>query len=288
MSNNAINISSVSSAIISNENGVLSATSPMTSGQMLIGSTGAAPVATSLTAGPGVSILPGAGALTIGAAGGNLINIQYLTDVSGTYTPTAGTNKCIVLAVAGGGGGAGTANAPTSNMRVGGGGGGGAAAYKFYSTVPAGSSYAVGTGGAGGAGNGNGVSGNPTTFNNADMHVLGGSGGLATGNLTGFSTPGGLVDPADNSDYASAGGASYYITFPGITFTALAGSVGGASGLGVGQGAFTIVGGSGNATPGSTPTGYGGGGSGGISRNAGGAAPGGAGSRGVCIVWEYS
>lgn len=288
MSNNAININSVSSAVVINEEGVLVATSPMTDGQILIGSTGSAPVSASLTAGPGIAILPGAGALSIGAAGGNLINIQYLTDVSGTYTPTAGTSKCIVLAVAGGGGGAGTANAPSSNMRVGGGGGGGAAAYKFYSTVPAGSAYTVGNGGNGGAGNGNGLNGSATTFNNGDMNVLGGSGGLASGNLTGFSTPGGLVDPADNSNYSSAGGPSYYITFPSLTFTSVVGSVGGVSGLGVGQGSFTILGGSGNATPGSTPTGYGGGGSGGLSRNSGGAAVGGAGARGVCIVWEYS
>ena len=42
---------------------------PLTNGQLLVGSTGSAPVAASLTAGSGVSITPGAGSITIAATG---------------------------------------------------------------------------------------------------------------------------------------------------------------------------------------------------------------------------
>jgi len=46
----------------------------LTNGQLLIGSTGADPVAASLTAGSGVTITPGAGSITIAASGGGASN----------------------------------------------------------------------------------------------------------------------------------------------------------------------------------------------------------------------
>lgn len=49
--------------------GVLQFTAALTDGQLLIGDTGAAPVAASLTAGANISITPGAGSITIAATG---------------------------------------------------------------------------------------------------------------------------------------------------------------------------------------------------------------------------
>lgn len=289
MSNNAINVSALSSVIVTNEDGILSSSGAMTSGQMLIGSTGSKPVAASLTASSGLVVTPSAGALTIGAVtGGNLINVQYLT-TSGTYTATTGTNSCLVLAVAAGGGGAGCPNAASGAVRVGGGGGGGAACYKYYSTAPTGTAYVIGAGGAGGvAGTNPGSAGGATTFNNGDMNVLGGNGGIANGSTTAFSTLGGLVDPSDNSDYFSLGGPSPYFLFTGTTFDLAVGSAGGVSGLGIGQGGFTVISALTSSNPGQTPTGFGGGGSGGVSSSGSAAAAGAAGAPGGIIVWEYS
>ena len=57
-----------------------------TNGQLVIGSTGSAPVVASLTAGTGVTVTPGAGSLTISAATG--VPTSFVTD-SGTATPSS-------------------------------------------------------------------------------------------------------------------------------------------------------------------------------------------------------
>jgi len=58
----------------------LSSVGPLTNGQLVIGSTGVAPVAASLTAGTGISITPGAGTISIAATGTSF----GWTDVTGT------------------------------------------------------------------------------------------------------------------------------------------------------------------------------------------------------------
>jgi len=55
-------------ALISNASGVITPVA-LTNGQILIGSTGASPVAASITAGSGISVTPGAGTITIAASG---------------------------------------------------------------------------------------------------------------------------------------------------------------------------------------------------------------------------
>jgi len=57
------------SLLIGGASNAVSSVGPLTNGQLLIGSTGVAPVAASLTAGSGITITPGAGSITIAAAG---------------------------------------------------------------------------------------------------------------------------------------------------------------------------------------------------------------------------
>lgn len=281
-------------------------TGSLTDGQLLIGSTGATPSVSTLTAGSGISITNGAGSITIAASGssGSLVNVQYLTASSGTYTPTSGATKALVIAVAGGGGGSGSAAVSGSQtaISVGCGGGGGAAGMKFYSDVSAisGSSYAVG---AGGAAN---TEGGSTTFNNGDMYLLGGKQGSFSASSNTGGTPqyvsgvvaGGLADASDNSDIVSNGGfgrSECPASFSSMVFfTVGAFGVGGNSGFCIGQGGYNYGSGSGaQSVAGKTPAGYGGGGSGAFSYNNGGAssvaaATGGAGAPGIIIVYEYA
>lgn len=58
----------------------------MTNGQLILGSTGAAPVVASLTAGTGVTLTPGAGSLTVSAT--SAVPTSFVTD-SGSATPAA-------------------------------------------------------------------------------------------------------------------------------------------------------------------------------------------------------
>lgn len=58
-----------SAVLVTSNAGVPALSSTMTDGQIIIGSTGATPVAASLTAGTGITITPGAGSITIAASG---------------------------------------------------------------------------------------------------------------------------------------------------------------------------------------------------------------------------
>lgn len=60
-----------SAVLLTTSAGVPVYSSTMTNGQIIIGSTGATPVAASLTAGTNITITPGAGTITIAAAGGS-------------------------------------------------------------------------------------------------------------------------------------------------------------------------------------------------------------------------
>jgi len=83
-----------SAALLSTNGGVPVWSSSLTNGQLIIGSTGATPVAASLTAGSGVTITPGAGSITISATGSG----GTVTSVSGTanrITSTGGTTPVI-------------------------------------------------------------------------------------------------------------------------------------------------------------------------------------------------
>ena len=90
---------------------------PLTNGQLAIGSTGAAPVAATISAGTGISIANGAGSITINSSGGGLtwndvtgtsasaaVNNGYLADNVGLVTITLPTTAAqfSVIVIAGG------------------------------------------------------------------------------------------------------------------------------------------------------------------------------------------
>jgi hypothetical protein len=76
--------------------GLVSSTAAATNGQLLIGSTGAAPVKASLTAGSGITITPGAGSITI-AADPTAVVTTFSAGTTG-FTPSTATSGAITLA----------------------------------------------------------------------------------------------------------------------------------------------------------------------------------------------
>ncbi len=80
-----------SAVLTTNSTGVPAWSSSMTNGQILIGSTGATPVTTTITAGAGISITNGAGSITISGGGGGF----SWTEVTGTSQAIAVNNGYI-------------------------------------------------------------------------------------------------------------------------------------------------------------------------------------------------
>jgi len=284
----AINISSGSSSIITDDTGTLVASSPMTDGQVIIGSTSATPTAATITAGSGITVTNGAGSITIAASGGavanGLLNVQYLT-TTGTYTATAGTVSCVVVCVGGGGGSGGLAyTAGTGLFAVSSGGGGGAWTQRYYSSAPSPASFTIGAAGAAGASGANaGGAGGSTSFN-SDFTSGGGSGGVAgtsynasTKGISYLPTLGG--SPSGTYDAGGSGEMSVSsLIHAGGKF--LSGS-GGSSILGSGARGRDSGG------VGAAATTLGSGGSGCATANPGGPYAGGAGAAGIIIVYEY-
>lgn len=84
------------SFVYSGTAGLLTATAAPTNGQILIGSTGAAPVLGSITAGTGITVTPGAGSITIAAINNGTVTSVALTapsflTVGGSPVTTSGT-----------------------------------------------------------------------------------------------------------------------------------------------------------------------------------------------------
>lgn len=88
--------STASSGMVTDLNGLPVLTSAMTNGQLIIGSTGATPATSTLTAGTGVSITNGAGSITISTTGGGLTT----SSIAGT-TQAAAVNTRYIVANAG-------------------------------------------------------------------------------------------------------------------------------------------------------------------------------------------
>jgi hypothetical protein len=158
--------------------------STYTDGQLLIGNTtGNTLTKTTLTAGNGVTITNGSGAITIAASGG-FTNMQVFAS-PGTFTTPASTTKIKITVVGGGGSGAtrrGTI--PATGASAGAGGG-----YAVYvGPVSASTPYAVtvGSGGAGTPGAAN-TSGNPGGTSSFDTlcSATGGGGGVAAATASG-------------------------------------------------------------------------------------------------------
>jgi hypothetical protein len=97
VTNSSLNTTTVSSTLVSTSTGLPAWTAALTNGQVVLGSTGATPVAASLTAGTNITLTPGAGSLTIaagGAAGGGWFLIQTQTaSNSATLDFTTGINS---------------------------------------------------------------------------------------------------------------------------------------------------------------------------------------------------
>lgn len=211
---------------------------------------------------------------------GTLIGIQTIT-TTGTYTPTAGTNSVIVEIIGGGGAGGGTPATGAGQIAVGGGGGsGGWARHRATSgfsgvTVTIG---AAGTGVSGGAGNAGGQSSFGTL-----VVVSGGNGGGVSGPGTVATAPAGTggLTPTPGNIISSTGGAGH--TGYNRVDQGMSSGQGGSSQFGGGAGSNT---GNTNGAPGN---GSGSGGSGAMSTS--GSQPaftGGAGAKGVCIIYEFT
>jgi hypothetical protein len=193
--------------------------------------------------------------------------VQVLSSASGTYTPTAGMKKCLMIAVGPGGNGG---NVTAADEASGGGGGGGTAVKLFTSTdIGASKPYTVGQ-----------SSGNNTTLNTTTLVANSGSNGSVTGNTTtvGVSAAGGAGGSASGGDLNIPGAPGergvIYSTADGC------GGAGGSSVFGMGGGP------SGTEAAGNAGTAYGGGGggahcAGGVDRS------GGSGAAGVIYVIEF-
>lgn len=193
--------------------------------------------------------------------------VQVLTSSSGTYTPTAGMKKCLMIAVGPGGDGAGV----TAADDAGGGGGGGGTAIKLFTAAEIGASkpYTVGQ-----------TSGNHTTLDTTTLVANSGANGTATGLSTtlGANSAGGAGGAASGGDLNIPGE-------PGersIIYSTTHGSGGAGGGSVFGHGGSE----SGTEAAGSVGTLYGGGGGGAhcagdVNR------AGGAGVAGVIYVIEF-
>lgn len=255
---------------------------PLTNGQLIIGSTGAAPVAASLIAGAGITITPGAGSITISGSvvGAFEVYIQTITS-TGNYVPTAGMEYCQIECLGAGGGGGGCGATGAGQYSTATGGSAGEYARGVFSAAIIGVSQAV-TIGAGGIGN-NGAAGSNGGNTNVGALIS------ANGGIGGNPGPAYLVASGAglNGVLGGTGGAGGEIRYRG----AGASSVSGNYALMAGSGANTQFGSGGvqiaiNAD-GNTASGYGSGGSGACNATNQAVRKGGTGSNGVVIVTEY-
>lgn len=278
-----------SSIFRTNASGVPSWSGPLTNGQLMIGSTGAAPVLANLNAGTGIAIVNGPGSITIsntGSATGRLLSFQVLTTGTGaTYTKPSNVTSILIEMVGGGGGGGGASSSATGGS-AGGGGGGGGYVRAYISPASSTYTYSVGTSGAGGAaGNNAGTSGGNTTF--STFTANGGAGGGGDINhvvVSGGGVGGAPGTPSGGNVNINGGNGTN-----GIVITSM--SIGGqGGGTYFSQGSTNTIStssASAGNSPGSTTNNGAGGSGGSVSATASNVA-GGAGSKGLIIVWEFS
>lgn len=213
---------------------------------------------------------------------GRLLGIRVLTNTQ-VYTPTTGTGAVDIEFIGSGGGGGGAPNTGAGAQAAGGGGGAGGYGRKYLTTGFAGALVTIGNPGVGVLGAA-GTAGQASSFG-ALMTIGGGSGGAlgitrTAANYSSGAAGGGTVSNADFGTAGQVGGI-------GIVFAG-----GGVSGNGantpLGSGGVGVAADSTIATPGNDGAGFGSGGSGGTAVNSGSAPRGGDGTRGICIIKEYS
>jgi hypothetical protein len=198
-----------------------------TDGELLIGnSTGNTLTKATLTAGTGISVTNGSGAITIASTGGGGFSNMEVFTSPGTWTNPGNVEK-VKVTVVGGGGGSATLplpNAPSSTASSGGGGGGAAIEVIPF---PSATNVTVTTGAGGGAGAAGGTSsfgpycsatgGAAGVINFPAPANTGASGGIGSGggiNLKGSGTAGihgaGAVGSAGGPSIFGGGGKTPY------------------------------------------------------------------------------
>jgi hypothetical protein len=148
-----------------------------TDGQLLIGNTTGNTLAkATLTAGTGISVTNGSGAITIASTGGGGFSNMDVFTSTGTWTNPGSVTKVKVTVV--GGGGSGRSDMSTGTfVQYAGAGGGAAIEVITIPTSPV--SVTVGAGGAANSGNTNGATGGTSSFG-AYCSASGGEGGFST------------------------------------------------------------------------------------------------------------
>jgi hypothetical protein len=215
-------------------------------------------------------------ALAAGQMQGQLLATRTFT-ASGTYTPTSGTKRVLILCVGGGGGGGGAQGGGAGTLSIGGGGGAGGWSITQWNS-PATVGITIGAAGTSGAAGG-------TTTVAGVANATGGSGGIVGATITTVSVSaiGGLSGAASLGQigfFGEPGGIGFSIS----TVAGMSGK-GGSSAYG-GGGAPAYLNNTG-VTNGNPAAGYGGGGSGAVGVNNGATATGGAGGLGVVVIYEF-
>jgi hypothetical protein len=223
MPRNVINLETAPHGVpVTDAAGTALITRTLDNGELLIGATGGAPLAATLTAGSNVTIVNGPGSVTINATGGtgpgfDAINIESIT-TSGTYTPPANLAFIVLEAIGGGGAGGGAAIDSTHRHSVGGGGGSGTYARVELSAAQVGASATVTIGAGGVGGTGTGGTGGTTSFvctagtfscagANGAARVQGASG--ATIGVNGSGSTNIFVGPWELEAKSAGGGAAF-------------------------------------------------------------------------------
>ncbi|MFQ1679153.1 glycine-rich domain-containing protein [Pantoea dispersa] len=224
---------------------------------------------------------------------GRLLNVRVFT--ANTTVTFSAMTKNIRVQIVGGGGGGGGAQATSAGQTSAAGGGGGGAYADAYMPVPD-ASVALTVGSAGAVGSRTG----PTS----------GSAGGASAFGSYISCPGGTGGPSGSANSANlfyrgmTTGSSPTINLPtgGVLISSMRGQSAtgsvilgsspnqGVGGIG-GSSPFGVGGNGGGGTANGTPTaanGYGAGGGGGVEFSSYGGDEGGAGTGGLCIIWEYA
>ena len=217
---------------------------------------------------------------------GRLLNVRVFTS-SATYTPTAGTNRVIAALIGGGGGGGGAGATVAGQISVGAGGGGGCFALVQSLSNIGSQLITIGAGGAGGIGGAAGGSGGTSSIGSL-LVCPGGAPGQSTksavppgfamagagSSFPTFSAPFTLLYATGQSSGQAGHGPSLLSGSGGPGGTGFMGSAGGAP----------VYGGNGNPAYGN----HGAGGGGAHNLQSSSSKTGGAGSLGLCVIYEYA
>jgi hypothetical protein len=207
---------------------------------------------------------------------GRLLNVQVFT-ASGTYTPTAGTNKVRVTVLGAGGAGAGAAATGAGQVSIGASGQAGAMGIGIITSGFTGVTVTVGTGGTGVVGSA-GNPGGASSFG-ALITAPGGQGALAGA--------AGVISNAQGGSSSTVASGGSILNIKGAPGNNAGGTFSsGQSYNYVGLGGSSLYGGGG--TTGLPPTGYGAGGGGVSNVQSSSALIGQAGTGGLVMIEEFS